>query len=640
MQSEEFSQNGLLLLGNRTDCHYQSLLPIEENKENYIFEKEEEIGKTVKDAGQSTIADSIEQSVNTKQIYLYETVLDPKTFKSTESLVPAEFEHDEEAELTSRWCVDSSGAKELSSGKTSSDQKNKSSEKAGNKETSVISRSLLSPGTAGASGGGGAGGGEENDENQKKKKTPDDKVVSITEDNTKIFESEVLGKGGAAIVYRGLFKGHPCAVKTVRYMTDKSKNLLKREYQALNRLKHQNIIDFYHFDTELETIYMELLGCEDEPNIRDVQEWASKRESETQNPIAKIDVMLQIASGLQYLHDNNVTHCDMKPTNVLMKGTIETPVIKITDYGNAYYSAANTSLTQTGMKRVKGGTPLYAGPEHFNYKVISTTRENDIYMLGLTMTMVLYPLRDGPYEGVIAEPNEACLGEAKRAGELPVFSVPKNFTEEEFKVIKSLLEKCLRVDDRDRCTIQEVIGVLETELNKLKKIYEEKSSSKSSEIEAEAGIQSYRFVANPKKKLMEADKTLFCDKSFDIPKPSASSQNEPEKDETVIFSSKAREQVQMSAEMYERSENPLILRTVTDLKMSQSSPGELCLDPSMRNLDIDIPSYKTFNVLKTHMSQQEAYDLYNADNCCAFLSMEIADKYLLKGMTSLMISLS
>ena len=48
--------------------------------------------------------------------------------------------------------------------------------------------------------------------------------------------------------------------------------------------------------------------------------------------IAKIDLILQSALGVRHLHHlkpNPITHRDLKPNNILLSGTEESPIIKI-----------------------------------------------------------------------------------------------------------------------------------------------------------------------------------------------------------------------------------------------------------------------------------------------------------------------
>ena len=144
-------------------------------------------------------------------------------------------------------------------------------------------------------------------------------------------------------MYEGKFNGITCAVKQVRYLSDKLKIDLEVEYRRLKNLQHPNIIKNYCFFKEKEAIFMELCGLSDNMEIRDIHQWAKTKEIDTTNPISKLDAMIQINEGLKYLHDNNLTHNDLKPSNILLQGTLNNPIVKITDFGTAYYDVYKTA---------------------------------------------------------------------------------------------------------------------------------------------------------------------------------------------------------------------------------------------------------------------------------------------------------
>ncbi|KAG0630552.1 hypothetical protein M758_1G187100 [Ceratodon purpureus] len=85
-------------------------------------------------------------------------------------------------------------------------------------------------------------------------------------------------------------------------------------------------------------------------------------------PVA-IDIMLQIAKAMRYIHSKKITHRDLKPGNVLVQlpETGKLPrgayvLVKLADFGvSKSYSGTETFSSQTA----KQGTSLYAAPEVF-----------------------------------------------------------------------------------------------------------------------------------------------------------------------------------------------------------------------------------------------------------------------------------
>jgi serine/threonine protein kinase len=73
-----------------------------------------------------------------------------------------------------------------------------------------------------------------------------------------------------------------------------------------------------------------------------------------------IDIMLQIAKAMQYLHKNKIVHRDLKTSNILVDDSTEGYVlVKLADFG----LAKTYANTQTVGTQTTGGTTRYAAPE-------------------------------------------------------------------------------------------------------------------------------------------------------------------------------------------------------------------------------------------------------------------------------------
>lgn len=86
-----------------------------------------------------------------------------------------------------------------------------------------------------------------------------------------------------------------------------------------------------------------------------------------------LDILKQIASGLEAAHQAGVVHRDLKPSNVLVG---ERGAVKIIDFGLATTAMAD-GLTATGTML---GTPHYMAPEQVRGKPVDA--RTDIYALG------------------------------------------------------------------------------------------------------------------------------------------------------------------------------------------------------------------------------------------------------------------
>lgn len=89
-----------------------------------------------------------------------------------------------------------------------------------------------------------------------------------------------------------------------------------------------------------------------------------------------VDLFLQVANGLQHMHDRGFVHADMKPLNILVN---EHGKAKIIDLGQA-------CKIGTVKQRVQG-TPGFLAPEQAARQEI--TPQTDVFNLGATMWWVL-----------------------------------------------------------------------------------------------------------------------------------------------------------------------------------------------------------------------------------------------------------
>jgi len=90
--------------------------------------------------------------------------------------------------------------------------------------------------------------------------------------------------------------------------------------------------------------------------------------------------MRQICRGVQYLHDHNIVHLDLKPENVVCTQKDNTTV-KIIDFGTA------KELEPGEGVKVLCGTPEFVAPEVVRYDFISTG--SDMWALGVICYILL-----------------------------------------------------------------------------------------------------------------------------------------------------------------------------------------------------------------------------------------------------------
>lgn len=198
----------------------------------------------------------------------------------------------------------------------------------------------------------------------------------------------VLGSGGMADVYRARHdeSGDEVALKLLprEYAVD-AKHLarFKREIDQASRLDHPNLCRILDWGED-DGIYfycMELI----EASI--LEEYLRIK-----SPVAfddAIHIIKSLCKALVYLHDQNVVHRDVKPSNIFVRGDLE---VVVADFGLMKDVTAATEITGENTRL---GTPSYMAPEQFKGNRIDA--RTDIYQMGI----VFYKLLTGitPFEG-------------------------------------------------------------------------------------------------------------------------------------------------------------------------------------------------------------------------------------------------
>ncbi|KAE8737825.1 hypothetical protein FOCC_FOCC016708 [Frankliniella occidentalis] len=98
--------------------------------------------------------------------------------------------------------------------------------------------------------------------------------------------------------------------------------------------------------------------------------------------------MRQICEGVDYMHESQVVHLDLKPENIMCQ-TRTSHQIKLIDFGLAQRLKPDTPV------RVLFGTPEFIPPEIINYEPIGT--ESDMWSVGVICYVLLSGL--SPFMG-------------------------------------------------------------------------------------------------------------------------------------------------------------------------------------------------------------------------------------------------
>ena len=187
-----------------------------------------------------------------------------------------------------------------------------------------------------------------------------------------------IGKGAMGVVYaaRDAMMERTVAIKVM--MTDleddpETSARFYREARSAGQLIHPNIITIFDMgqDDGRPFIVMEYLEGET------LNRYLARPDA--QQIETKIDLMIQICEGLQAAHGHGIFHRDIKPGNLLVRGTGE---LKIVDFGIA--RLASSSITASGLIV---GTPDYMSPEQARGHDVD--QRSDIFSAGAVFYFML-----------------------------------------------------------------------------------------------------------------------------------------------------------------------------------------------------------------------------------------------------------
>lgn len=267
----------------------------------------------------------------------------------------------------------------------------------------------------------------------------------------KIGKYEILGRigeGGFGVVYKGrdALLQRFVAVKTCSSRDEKLRRRFFREGQIAAGLQHPNITTVHDLGVERGVPYLvqEFLAGEDLNHVIARQEGLTV--------LRRLDVLAQVARGLEYAHLQGVLHRDVKPANIRI---LPSGAVKIMDFGIAKLLHEVSDVTTQG---VTVGTVGYLAPEQLRGEEVD--RRTDIFSFGvLTYELLTY---ERPFKGsTFSEVSYRLLNEEPAALRdlAPIHS----------QAIAELTRRCLAKDPAQRyASFGEILAVLEPEIAALR----------------------------------------------------------------------------------------------------------------------------------------------------------------------------
>ncbi|XP_019941883.2 serine/threonine-protein kinase Nek4 isoform X1 [Paralichthys olivaceus] len=187
------------------------------------------------------------------------------------------------------------------------------------------------------------------------------------------------------IFIRVVGKGSYGEVNLVKHKSDRKQYVIKKlnlttsskrerrsaeqEAQLLSQLRHPNIVTYREsWEGDDCQLYIVMGFCEG----GDLYHRLKQQKGELLPEKQVVEWFVQIAMALQYLHERNILHRDLKTQNIFLT---KTNIIKVGDLG-----IARVLENQNDMASTLIGTPYYMSPELFSNKPYN--HKSDVWALG------------------------------------------------------------------------------------------------------------------------------------------------------------------------------------------------------------------------------------------------------------------
>ncbi|OAI42835.1 hypothetical protein AYO41_03490 [Verrucomicrobia bacterium SCGC AG-212-E04] len=211
-----------------------------------------------------------------------------------------------------------------------------------------------------------------------------------------------LGRGGMGITYKAFDERlHiDVALKVIApgQVGDRhAQALFLREARAAARVRHSNVASVLELDDTPGRFFFAMEFVDGQS----LKEWML--EHRPVPPSVAVGLAVQIARGLEAIHEQGIVHRDLKPSNVMLlraQGSsldlsrdsdtgVEEWRVKIIDFGIAQFSRGHAQSDETTTQTIGfRGTALYASPEQCG-ELESIDGRADLYSLGCILWEML-----------------------------------------------------------------------------------------------------------------------------------------------------------------------------------------------------------------------------------------------------------
>jgi hypothetical protein len=256
-----------------------------------------------------------------------------------------------------------------------------------------------------------------------------------------------LAEGSYGVVFRGVYKGTPVAIKRMKLDHEDGNEDFLREVQILKLLRHPNIVLFMGVcvQEDHKLIVTELMPGGSLETVLKTRKLTFED---------KLRLLLDVVRGMVYLHylDPPMLHRDLKPSNLLLDKNHS--IVKVCDFG-----ASRSGISATNMTG-NVGTCRYMSPEvlqesdHYDCS-------SDVYSFAIVMYETFF--QKNAYEdnnlSTFRLGIEIINGTRPT---LPSASEQEKLYDRHERRFLYLMQQCWSADPRSRPSFEEIRGELES----------------------------------------------------------------------------------------------------------------------------------------------------------------------------------
>jgi eukaryotic-like serine/threonine-protein kinase len=190
-----------------------------------------------------------------------------------------------------------------------------------------------------------------------------------------------IGRGGLGVVFLATDErdGRQVAVKMLQMADPRMTRRMEREFRAISRLEHPNLVRVLDYGLADGTPYLVMDYVEGRALLEHVRsaQAASLGPPPPASVHSRVELLCQLCAALSYIHGHGILHRDLKPANVLIEPAGR---VRLIDFGLLKDEAEDEALTETGLVL---GTLAYMSPEQIQARRLDC--RSDLYSLGVML---------------------------------------------------------------------------------------------------------------------------------------------------------------------------------------------------------------------------------------------------------------